>query len=77
MKKVMKYLRVVRLLKREINTAFYMHYWGRAHNLCDRLNRIQGKEPQGRLAMYQRFKRGFVADLHFPGEWEFDKYSLS
>ncbi len=78
LKNYLRKRRLVRLLKREACTAFHMQYWGRAHNLADRLNRVLGKPKEHRLAAYQRFKQSFANDAcKWPGKWEFGRYSLT
>ena len=73
----LKYRRIIKLVERAARNAFYMQYWGRAHNLYDRLDRVMGNAPQGRLRHYQKFKRMLVADAGWPVEWQFDPYTLS
>lgn len=64
----LKFRRVFNLVEHEMGFAVFCCHWGRAENLCDRLDRLAGKPPQHRLRNYQQFKAGFVEDLGYPGQ---------
>jgi len=77
LKRWWKFRRVFNRVKHEMGFAVFCHHWGRAENLCDRMDRLASRPPQHRLRNYQQFKAGFVKDLGYPARWQFDPYTLS
>lgn len=77
-KQWLKYRRVHNMVERAARNAVGMNYWGRAHNLYDRLDRVMGSPPQFRLVNYQFSKRNFVDYCGGNGnDWAFHPYTLS